>query len=66
VISVVAAQKAHAILAVYGFQSGETLSTLVPVFLTLPELSPLQRLSPFHLRGTVRADVAQPAKNRSA
>lgn len=64
-ISVVAAQKTHAILLMSGFQPGETSSipdTCVP---HAPET--LSASTAFVLlRRTVRADVALPAKNRSA
>jgi len=49
IISVVAAQQTHAILVIQVSSRGRPRQSQGPVFLTLPILSPLKRLSPLQL-----------------
>lgn len=64
-ISVVATQKTHAILMMSGFQLGETSS--IPGCLCSSRSRNSLRINSFRpFVRTMRADVALPAKNRSA
>ena len=65
IIPFVAAQKTHAILVIQVSSQGRPRQSRVLVFLLLPKVSPLVWLWSSCMR-TIRAILAQPAKNRLA